>query len=55
LSKQVSSKGIVKGGALGENFKPEFLDNFSDDQIRQLYELKVESLQWKDTISQQNK
>ncbi|KAI6217856.1 Succinate dehydrogenase assembly factor 3 [Aphelenchoides fujianensis] len=46
LSKQLSNRGIVRG-VLGADLRPEFLDRFSDEQIRQLYELKVESDNWK--------
>ncbi|KAI6186263.1 Phf-14 [Aphelenchoides besseyi] len=47
LSKQLSNRGIARGASLGADFRPEYLDRFSDDQIRQLYELKVESEKWK--------
>ncbi|KAI6213192.1 hypothetical protein M3Y94_00121200 [Aphelenchoides besseyi] len=47
LSKQLSNRGIARGTSLGADFRPEYLDRFNDDQIRQLYELKVESEKWK--------
>ncbi|CAD5224274.1 unnamed protein product [Bursaphelenchus okinawaensis] len=46
LSKQLTHKGIVKG-KFGEDLDPELIDRFSDEQIQQLYELKVESEEWK--------
>ncbi|CAI4225059.1 unnamed protein product [Auanema sp. JU1783] len=42
LSKQMSTSGIVKG-IVGKDMKPELLDKFADEQLRQLLELKIEA------------
>uniref|UniRef100_A0A1I7RNF1 Succinate dehydrogenase assembly factor 3 n=2 Tax=Bursaphelenchus xylophilus TaxID=6326 RepID=A0A1I7RNF1_BURXY len=46
LSKQLTQKGIARG-KLGDDLDPRLLDKFSDEQIQQLYELKLESEEWK--------
>lgn len=53
LSKQLSNRGIAKGTSVGTSLKPELLDGFTDQQIRQLYELKVESDNWRGTESRE--
>ena len=43
ISKQVGLKGPVTAKKLGENLNTEDLDNFSDEQLAQLYELYSEA------------
>ncbi|MFH4974328.1 hypothetical protein AB6A40_001037 [Gnathostoma spinigerum] len=42
LSKQLSQNGIVKG-ELGKKLDPSMLDDFKDEQLRQLLDLKSEA------------
>ncbi|KAK6109017.1 Complex 1 protein (LYR family) protein [Brugia pahangi] len=42
LSKQLSSRGIAKG-ILGVNLNPTLLDSLQEDQLWQLYNLKLEA------------
>ncbi|KJH53632.1 PHD-finger [Dictyocaulus viviparus] len=42
LSKQLSSKGIVKG-FIGQDLEPKMLDAFAEKQLQQLLDLKLES------------
>ncbi|VDM43243.1 unnamed protein product [Toxocara canis] len=42
LAKQLSNKGIAKG-VVGKDLNPAMLDNFHDEQLRQLLDLKIEA------------
>ncbi|PAV77226.1 hypothetical protein WR25_12780 [Diploscapter pachys] len=43
LSKQLSVKGIVNKTPIGQDFSSEFIDNFSEEQLHQLLELRIEA------------
>ncbi|KAH7722387.1 Protein F25H9.7 a [Aphelenchoides avenae] len=47
LSRQLSNKGIKKG-EVGNDLNTALLHQFTDEQIVQLYELKVESEKWRE-------
>jgi hypothetical protein len=44
LAEQLGLKGSKSGSRLGSNFSEEFFEEFREDQIGQLYELKVAAL-----------
>ena len=43
ISKQIDAKNVAKGGSFGEALKAEDLDQFSGEQLHQLFELYEET------------
>lgn len=48
LSKQLSSKGLVKGVQVGKDLEPDQIEALEEQKLLQLYELKQEADNWKE-------